>query len=279
MSLQTKASFKKEVLAFFRTKKFLIIASVLVGWSVLNPLLMVGLGSLMNTMKPIYNDMGMDVSIVSSLLGSTASMGVSSAVGELAGTGLVVFILLINSFAGGEQKKRSIMIPKSSGLRNFSYIFPKFIVYPLSALVLAIAGAFASWGISSLIYRVNDVSPEGVLMGGILAGVCLMFYTCCHLTLGTATGKSGMSAAVCIVSALLLPNLFAALGSDYIYNPFTLNIMASSIVAEGALQRMQPLDIAMTVLIAFALMVVFYFIAIFAQNAKQVDNTGNETKL
>jgi len=279
MNKQTKASFKKEILAFFRTRKFLIIACVLVGWSVLNPLLMVGLGSLMNSMSRIYDDMGMDVSVVSSLLGSTASMGVSSAVGELAGTGLVVFILLINSFAGGEQKKRSIIIPKSSGLRNFSYIFPKFIIYPLTALVLAVAGAFASWGISAMIYRINDVSAEGVLVGGILAGVCLMFYTCCHLTLGTATGKSGMSAAVCIVSALLLPNIFAALGSDYIYNPFTLNIMASTVVAEGALQKMQPLDIAMTVLVAIVLMVIFYFIAIFAQNAKQVDNTGNETRL
>ena len=279
MKKQTKASFKKEALAFFRTKKFLIVASVLIGWSILNPLLMVGLGSLMNAMSPIYDEMGMDVSIMTDLLGSTASMGVSSAVGELAGTGLVVFILLINSFAGGEQKKRSIIIPKSSGLRNFSYIFPKFIVYPLSALVLAVAGAFASWGASALIYRVNDVSPEGVLVGGALAGVCLMFYTCGHLTLGTATGKSGMSAAVCIVSALLLPNIFAALGSDYVYNPFTLNIMAASVVSEGALQKMLPLDIAMTVLVAFVLMVIFYLIAIFAQNAKKVDNTGNEMKL
>jgi len=55
--------------------------------------------------------------------------------------------------------------------------------------------------------------------------------------------------------------------------------MAASVVTEGALQRMEPLDIAMTVLIAFALMVIFYFIAIFAQNAKKVDNTGNEMKL
>jgi len=279
VSIQTKASFKKEILAFFRTKKFLIIAIVIIGWSILSPLFMVGMGGLINAMSPIYDEMGLDVSTMTDMLGSSANTGVSSAVTDLAGTCLVVFILLINSFAGGEQKKRSTIIPKSSGLRTFSYIFPKFIVYPLTAMVLAIAGAFASWGVSVIAYEVNDVSPEGVLIGGVLAGVCLMFYTCCHLTIGTATGKAGVSAAVCIVAALLLPSLFAGLGSEYVYNPFTLNILAGSVVAEGALYRIPPLDIVMTVLIAFAIMVILYFIAIFAQNAKKVDNTGNEIRL
>jgi len=279
MSMQTKASFKKELLAFFRTNKFLIIAIVIIGWSILSPLLLVGMGALINAMSPLYDEMGMDVSTMTDILGGSANMAVSSAVTDLAGTGLIVFILLINSFAGGEQKKRATIIPRSSGLRTFSYIFPKFIIYPLAGFALAVIGAFASWGTAVLAYEINDVSLTGVLVGGALAGVCLMFYTCCHLTMGTATGKAGMSAAVCIVAALLLPNIFAALGSDLVYNPFTLNILAGSVVAEGALGEVQPLDIAMTVAIAFAIMVIVYFIAIFAQNAKKVDNTGNETRL
>jgi ABC-2 type transport system permease protein len=279
MNIQTSASFRKELLAFFRTKKFLIIFIVIIGWAILGPLLIRGMGVFLDALSPVYDDFGVDVAGMTDFLGSAASTGVMSAVSDLTTTGLIVFLLLINSFAGGEQKKRSIMIPKSSGLRSFGYIFPKFIIYPLTAFILAIAGAFVAWGISSLVFTINDVSPEGVLLAGALAGVCLMFYVCCHIALGTSTGQAGMSAAICIVASLLLPNIFALLGSEYVYNPFTLNILAGSVVQEGALLLIQPYEIIMTVLIAFAIMVIVYFIALFVQNAKKIDNSGNEIRL
>ena len=280
MHIQTKASFNKEILAFFRTNKFLIVAIVIIGWSLISPLIYVGTIALLESMKPVYDSVGMDISGMTGMLDvGTVSLGVSTGISGLTQIGLIVYLLLINSFAGGEQKKRSVIIPRSSGLRSFSYVFPKFIVYPLAALVLSIAGAFASWAVSAIIYDIQDVTMGGVLLGGTLAGVCIMFYVCSHLTLGTATGMPGMSAAVCIVASLILSDIFAFANPDHIYNPFTLNYLAAAAVHEGALRYVQPRDIVFTILIALVLMVILFFVALFAQNARKVDNSGNEVRL
>jgi ABC-2 type transport system permease protein len=279
MNMQTKASIKKELLAYSRTKKLLIVALVFFGWSIFSPLMIRGLGWLMDSLSPMYDEIGMDVSGMTEMFGTSASIGVTAAISDLSGACLIVLLLLINSNAGGEQKKRSIIIPRSSGLRSFSYIFPKFIVYPPIAFVFAIAGALCSWGISSLVFDYNDVTLAGVLVGGVLAGVSLMFYICAHLTIGTATGQAGMSAAICIVASLLLPNIFTLASLEYMYNPFTLNIVASAAVQPGTLSTVPPIDIVISALIAVGIMVVLYFIALFAQNARRIDNSGNEIKL
>jgi len=279
MKLQTKASFKKEYMALFHTKKFMVLALVIIGLSMLNPLMIVGLGNLMDSFSEVYDQLGVDVSELSSALGSSVSTGVSQAVMDTAQTGVIVFLLVINSNAGGEQKKRSIIIPSSSGLRSFSYIFPKFIVYPLVAFVLAIISAFAAWGISSLVYSYNDVYFWGVLLAGVLSGVCLMFYVCAHITIGTATGKAGMSATICIIASVLLPNLFAIFGEGLVYNPFTLNILAGTVIFNSGLSATYMLEVMATVLFTLAIMAILHFLALFAQNAKRIDNSGNEISI
>jgi len=279
MSLQTKAGFKKEILAFFRTGRFFILALVILGLGALSPLLITGLGSLMESMSDVYNDMGMDVSDLTSTLSSSSSIGVSSSIGDITGVGLMVFLLLIMKSAGGEQKKRAVIIPRSAGLRSFGYIFPKFIIYPLSAFVLAIVAMLVSWGISYMLFDYNDITFGGVLLGGVLAGVCMMFYVCFHLALGTATGKAGMSAAVCIGASLILPNIFALTTTEYMFNPFALDILAGTVVLRPHLTGGEIRDIVVTITFAFGLMILAYLIALFAQNAKKIDNSGNEIEL
>jgi len=279
MSLQTKAGFKKEILAFFKTQKFLIIALVLLGLGALSPLLITGMGALMDSMSDLYNDLGLDVSDMTAVLSSSTSIGVSSSIGDITGVGLMVFLLLIMKAAGGEQKKRAVIIPRSAGLRSFGYIFPKFIIYPLSAFALAIAAMFVSWGISVLVFEHNDISFNSVLTGGVLAGVCMMLYVCFHLALGTATGKAGMSAAVCIGASLILPNVFALTTTEYMYNPFALDVLAGQVVLQPNIPAEQGLDIVITIGFAIALMVLAYLIALFAQNARKIDNSGNELEL
>ena len=280
MSMQIRASFVREFLAYFRTKRFLIIALSIIGLSVFSPLLIAGLGSLMGSMSDFYsNELGMDVSEMAEILGSAASIGVSSSVSDITGAGLIVLLLLINRAAGGEQKKRAVIIPKSAGLSSNAYIFPKFIIYPLSAFLLAIMAMFASWAVSVLLFDYNDVSLSTILLSGTLSGVCLMLYVCLHLTLGTATGRAGMSAAVCIIASVLLPNIFVATGTDYLYNPFSLDLLALSVIYDSAISGAEALDIAVTVAFAFAIMGISYFIALFAQNAKRIDNSGNEIGL
>ena len=279
MNKQVKASFKKEFLAYFRTKKLIITICVIIGLSILSPVLITGMGALMDMMSDIYAEFGMDISELTEALGSTASIGVISSVSDITGPGLIVILLLMLRAAGGEQKKRAVIIPQSSGLRSFAYIFPKFIIYPLTAFVLAVIGMIFSWLVSAMLFDINDVTFIRALTAGVLAGICLMFYICFHITLGTATGKAGMSAAVCITASLLLPNIFAFTISDYMYNPFALNLLASSLVHSDVFTGAEALEIIVTIIFALALMICAFFIALFAQNARKINNTGNEIDL
>jgi len=279
MNQQLRASFKKERLAFFRTKRFLILALIVIGWAILGPLLIRGLGVMMDSLSDVYGDFGVDVSGMTDMLAANASTGVMSSISDLTTTGLIAFLLLINSFAGGEQKKRSIIIPRTSGLGSTSYLLPKYIIYPLTAPILTIAAVFISWGISALIFDVNDVTAGAVLAAGIIIGVYLMFYICIHLTLGTATGRAGMSSAIVIIASFIVPGVFSVLGSDHIYNPFMLGALAVSVVADSAMLTIMRGEIIATILIVFALMLILYFVALFAQNAKKIDNSGNEIRL
>jgi len=279
MNIQTKASFKKELLSYFRTHRFLTIALVIIGLALLSPLLIAGMGALMDSMSELYAEMGTDVSEMTEILTESTSTGVESSIDSVNVVGLIVMILLLTRAAGGEQKKRSVIIPKSAGLRSFAYIFPKFIIYPLSAFVLAIVAAFISWAVSIPLFDVNDVGFNGVLLAGVLSGVHLMLYLCFHLTLGTATGKAGMSAAICIAVVMLVPNLLVVMGTDYMFNPFTINVLAYTSVHFGSLSGSELMDIAATVAFALGIMVVTYFIALFAQNARKIDNSGSEIDL
>jgi len=276
--MQTKACFKKEFLAFRRSGRVFVITAVIIGIALIYTLFSKGVGLFFDAMTPVYDDIGLDVSGVSDILGNSVSSGITQAIAQISVSGLIVFLLMINSYAGGEQKKRSVIIPKTAGLRSFSYIFPKFIIYPLSILAIAIIAVFASWGISSLIYDVNDVSFAGVLSAGALLGLHMMFYACIHLTIGTATGRAARSAIICIASSLLVPIIFGAFGSGNVYNPFTMSSFSATVV-RGSIDLAEIGEIAATVLIALAIMAILYFLALFVQNAKKIDNSGNEARL
>ena len=279
MSLQIKASFKKELLAYVRTKRVFIIALVIIGLAMMSPLLITGMGSLVDMLSGFYEEFGMDVSELTEALGASVAIGVSSSVSDITGAGLIVLLLLINYAAGGEQKKRSVIIPRSAGLKSMAYILPKFIIYPMSAFFIAFFAILVSYPISVSVFDINDVSFTGVFLAAVLAGVCLMLFTCFHLALGTATGRAGMSAAICISASILLSNVLAFFSIEYMFNPFTLNHLATSVIYSGNITGALVTDIIITILFAKAIMVLLYFIAVFAQNAKRIDNSGNEIEL
>jgi len=279
MSLQIKASFKKELLAYIRTKRVFIIALVIIGLAVMSPLLITGMGSLVDMLSGFYEEFGMDVSELTEAIGASVAIGVSSSISDVTGAGLIVMLLLLNYAAGGEQKKRSVIIPRSAGLKSMAYILPKFIIYPMSAFFIAFIAILVSYPISVSVFDANNVSFTGVILAAILAGVCLMLFTCFHLALGTATGRAGMSAAICISASILLSNVLAFFSIEYMFNPFTLNHLATSVIYSGNITGALVLDIIITIFFAKAIMVILYLIAVFAQNAKRIDNSGNEIDL
>ena len=275
MDIQIKAGLRKELSAFLRSKRFLIAALVFIAISILTPLLMWGLGLLMEVTSSAYDQLGMDstgmVEEISPLF-LTASSGVGMQISYLSTYGLLLYLLLMNSYAGGEQKRRSIIIPQISGLSSRAYILPKFIIYPPAVFIMSLIGVLIASLVSTFIFEYNDLTFTAVLASGVVLGVFLMFFACLHLALGTATGKAGMSSAICIVASMLLPSALSIIDATPAYNPFTLSVTATSTLygAEKAS------EVIIGIIIALAIMVAAFFIALFVRNAKKIDNSGNE---
>jgi ABC-2 type transport system permease protein len=276
--MQLKANFKKEILAFTRTKMLMIIVLVFVGLAIFDPLMYRGMAMLVEVMSDSFEEMNLGVEGMIALFTEDASTGVLGFMTDITLMGMIIFLLLINGFAGGEQKKRSIIIPRSSGLRSLGYILPKFIIYPIAAFVVSLLGVLVAGALSAVIFINNDLEVGRLFTAGALMGVSLAMYTCFHLALGTATGKAGMSAAVCIGASILVPTFFELLSTGFdgdliAYNPFAFTNMAL-----GALFGQAPPadEILITVAIAVGIMIAVYFLALFVQNARKIDNTGNE---
>ncbi|MCL2638825.1 MAG: hypothetical protein FWD48_10715 [Oscillospiraceae bacterium] len=272
MNLQIKSSFKKEIMAFTRTKRFFILLCVFVGFAVFDPVMLRAMGAILVTLGEI--DIMADAL---EQMTSSAMNGVSSLVGDLTLSGLIIYLLLINSFAGGEQKKRSIIIPRTSGLRSKAYITPKFIVYPIAAFALCLLAVLVAAAVSTAIFVEKDIIMPQILAAGALLGMNLAMFTSFHLCIGTATGKAGLSAAICIGAAIIIPGIFSVLsmgidGNLMAYNPFGLAAMAN----EAVFKMPNMGEMLATILIAIGLMVACFFLALFAQNAQKIDNKGNE---
>jgi len=279
MSIQVKASFKKEFLAFFRTHTFLIITCVIIGLAIFSPLLIAGMSAFMDAFSDVYDEMGMDVTDMTDFLVSSASTGMIFSIEAVTGTSLIVVLLLLNKVAGGEQKKRANIIPMSAGLCSFAYIFPKFIIYPLTAFILSFGAVVASWPLCVWLFEANDVTIGGVMLAAALSATGVMLFVCCHLALGTATGRAGMSAAICIGVSLLLPVVFASVSLDYMFNPFAMGSLASTAVMSIEITNSFLADNLISIAFAIGIMIITYLVALFAQNARRIDNSGDEVEL
>jgi hypothetical protein len=273
MDMQLRAGLAKEKSAFLGTKRFLALALVFLGIAIFYPLLVWGSGQLLMGIDDLGVE-GMDAfGELGGIVTQHATTGAQSGTEGVTTVGLLVFLILINAFAGGEQKRKSIIIPQSAGLSNFNYILPKFIVFPLTAFAFTVISVFVASWFSVLLYSHNDLVLTNVLVSAVLAGVFNMLYVCLHLTLGTATGKAGMSSAICIVSAILvMPMFFAGINVLPELNPFIMNIAAIS-VAAGSWIRSEML---IGVIIAVIIMISVFYLALFVQNAKMIDNSGND---
>lgn len=195
-----------------------------------------------------------------------------SALGDLTGTLMLIFMLVTMYTAGGELKKRSMIIPQNAGLSSRLYILPKFIVYPIAALIFAFCGMWIGFGVSTLVFPNVQVDILGVLEAAFAAAVYDAFVIVLYFTLGLCTAKAGIATVIMYGGSAILSTLFAALGADK-FHPFTLIIQAQNAVMEESFDGVNYWgSIGITVLI----MALCYFVTLFVISARRIDNRGKE---
>ncbi len=211
-------------------------------------------------------------SLTEQLGGSFAEVGFFGAVLSYMGEGFLILSLILMATAGGEQKKRSVIIPNCAGLTPEGYVLPKFILYPIFYTVLTFIGILLAGVITQLLFD-TAIATDQLFFSALCASVFNFYMTALYFTLGLCTGKAGMAVVVVFLGTSLLQMLLQ--GADMLhYNPYALYVMASSPVAE-----VDKTDFAVSLAITIGLSICFCLITLVVRKVKKIDNSQGEANL
>lgn len=292
-----KTGIKKELMFFTRSFKMagIIIAAIVL--AVASPLLMKLSGFMMSSLDSMdinnsqngnYTDVSLQVNINNEYMSygsdfdsmfslfedeNLAPLGLISAFGDLTNTLLLIFMIVTMYSAGGELKKRSMIIPRNAGLSTKLYVLPKFLVYPFAAAVFAFGGVLVSGLVTAIVFNgVYEINMGSLMQAALTAAVYDAFIVTLYFTLGLCTARAGIATIILYGGSTILSVLFTSLGADK-FQPFALKTLAQDILMEGEADFINLMgSIGVTLLI----MLLCYFVTIFVISAKRTDNRGEE---
>lgn len=278
------ASIKKELRLFTRGFRLWGILIAIVGIAVAYPGMYKLIEIMGEMMKSISAEAGVEMdealnsitSMMDSLAmlygGSLSNVGYFTGILAFTAEGFLIMGLLLMATAGGEQKKRSIIMPNCAGLTPAGYVVPKFVLYPLAVGALTFLGTILTAFTSQLMF--GDAIPVDTM---IFSGSCVAFYIVFMISVyflfGIATGRPGIGVVVMYFSSTLLPTILNAFGINK-YNPFSLQGMVMTPAAEADMQDFW-LSIAVTVILT----VICCLLALVITTVRKIDNSEGEANL
>lgn len=283
-----KVGIKKEFMLFSRGFRLIGVIITIIGISLMYPLLYKS----MEMMAGQIADMGQQIGgeaqdqvtgavdsingMMSSLEamygGSMASVGFKTGVSSITSTGFLIISLLLMATAGGEQKKRSVIIPNCAGLTPAGYVLPKFIVYPVMIGLFSFLGGMATGGISNLIYN-NELNINDIIFSSLCAAIYMLFMTALYFLIGLSTGRPGISVIIVYGGSTIIPILLQSLDIDR-YNPFTFQSLLMSSYNDADMNNFM-----LSTVVAFILSVICCLLALMIMTLRRVDNTVGEANL
>ena len=283
---QIIAGLKKEWLFFWRSFRFGGILIAFIACALLTPLT----SAMVLSMRDISDEMpGMEgmAEVInmyegeSGLLlsfGGTIGMFSSALVPPMM---FLVIALFIGGMSGGEQKRRSIIIPQTSGLKPLGYVLPKFILFPPLVFVMTVLSMLLSNAACEIIVGMS-FPAEVALITGTFAGLSLMFLVCMYMFFGISLAQPRLAILYVGAANTVFPIINMVFNLDR-FTPWSLETMIGNILNNhlygetgNLYEGMSTVGIVATVAITFALCIVFMLLTHFSLVAKQMDNTADE---
>lgn len=197
----------------------------------------------------------------------------SAAVSDFTSTSALIIFLVLMQPSGGEQKKRSTIIPLCAGLTPIRYIVPKFVIYPLTAFLSSLIALPLCAGVSVFLFG-GEISFVNSLAAGAVVGLYLAFLIVIEMTLGICTARPGLAAIFTILGSQLLPTVLALFRINR-FNPFVLPELASGFLSN----EVGTLNLWVSVMVTVVVGVILFFTTLLTQTARRIDNSGNEPVL
>jgi ABC-2 type transport system permease protein len=266
---QITAGLNKEWLFFFRKKRFLGMLIIFIGCAVIYPLMARMTLSIPQEMR---NVQGIEMDVFSMFESLDAVYILSISMITFAG---FMTLFLMSNAAGGEQKKRSIILPQTAGLTPVGYVLPKFMFYPLMLFIMSIISAFAANEICRSTFG-EAYSFEMVMVTGALYGLYVMFFSCLYLFFGISLAQPKLSVVYVIASDTVFDVMINEAFGISRYTPWNLVRIANKTVANGGTSNSEVTDIAVTAVIVAVICVALMLLTLFSVSAKRMDNTNDE---
>ena len=295
-----KTGLKKEMMFLGRTGKLAGVIVAMLIFALLDGIMLKATGVMMSSMSTTVqqqidqisensenseelnelNEITGSISTMSSMFENmSAATILYSTINDISSLGLLITLLVIKSACGGEQKRRSIVIPRCAGLTPKMYILPKFILYPIIIFLLSVIAVFLAGGIAQLLFE-GGILLENMLVAAVILGIYLAFIMTVMLTIGICTEKPGISVIIVFVAINIIPTLLSSYRVDR-FNPFALpSLVGEAVMAENSVfASIDMLNFWVSVVTTLIISVVLYFVTLLALNSKEVRNEGNEAVL
>ncbi|NMB30425.1 MAG: hypothetical protein GX988_03150 [Clostridiales bacterium] len=278
--MQTKAGIKKEIIYFAKTFRMYGVLIAMIALAMLSPLMLKAseliLDNLPDEESIMQSDVGEgDISIyeddsLAEVQGMiTMDFAYISAISGITGNAILVLLLCMMGTAGGEQKKRSIILPKCSGLKTTDYVTAKFIVYPVFTFISTAVISILSYFLCKLLFG-ESLEISVVVRYVVSASLYMVFLVALMLFVGISTGKAGISAALIYIGTAIIPTILSLFKINK-YNPFALQHYFTGFADLST--RANKLELVLNVLITIGLIILFYILTIAILNARKIDNS------
>ena len=283
--MQTKAGIKKEIIYFSKTFRMFGVLIAMIALAALSPLMLKVSEIIFDSLPDIESSMqaaagGEDGNIAEFDLYEedalaemqdmiTMDFAYISAISGITGNAILVLLLCMMGTAGGEQKKKSVIIPKCSGLKVTDYVTAKFIVYPVFTFLSTAIISVLSYFLCKLLFGAS-LEISVVIRYVLSASLYMVFLVSLMLFTGISTGKAGISATLIYVGTVIIPTILSLFKINK-YNPFALQHYFTGFADLST--RTSKLELALNVLITIALIIIFYILTIVILNARQINNS------
>lgn len=274
--MQIKAGFKKEWLQFSRTFRFWGVIIGTFSFALADPLMFWAMNALLGnlTSTDMYGSIGGAVDIENSmgmLFGNAGSI-FGGTMADLCATSMLVVMLILMSPCGGEQKKRATIIPSCAGLDTFSYLIPKYVIYPGMVFVCGFLSALISGGLCNLLFTDGRVDAEIVLLAAFMCAVYMAFFITVYMSIGLFTSRPGVVTVFMYIGVSLVNILLTSLDLTK-FHPLTLrSLVVGEMFHDDFVLADNVASIVVGIVLSVVVAVMMFILTLAVLKSKKINN-------
>lgn len=273
--MQIKAGLKKEWLQFTRTFRLGGIILAIASFALADPLMYWAMNLLLDgistTQAAVADTGALDIGEVASVF-NNAGVVFSMTMAEFCSTSTLIFMLILMSPCGGEQKKRATIIPSCTGLGTLEYLIPKYIIYPAAIFVVTLASCMMAGGICNLVFTDGAIDAGMMSLAAVLCAVYLTFILVVYMSIGLCTSRPGVVTVFMYIGVSIVQIFLNQLGLTK-FHPLTLrSLVTSEMFTESFVLADEVGSIAVGTALSVVIGVMMFVLTYAVQKGTKINN-------